>query len=88
VNVLTGDIYEGASAIAKARERGEPVVDVSQRVADLVRAGHQYESLDPSVTSLAQRVSELEARFKTEDAKKRLEVLGFAFPQLGKEKTT
>lgn len=39
MNTETGQIYRGEAAIASARARGEPVVPVSERVADAVELG-------------------------------------------------
>jgi hypothetical protein len=39
VNTETGQIYRGDTAIGAARARGEPVVEVSERVATAVEAG-------------------------------------------------
>jgi hypothetical protein len=39
VNTETGQVYRGDAAISAARARGEPVVRVSERVAEAVEAG-------------------------------------------------
>jgi hypothetical protein len=39
MNTETGRIYDNATDILAARLRGEPVVPVSQKVADTMRAG-------------------------------------------------
>lgn len=41
MNTDTGRIYRGEAEIEAARQRGEPLVEVSERVAQLVEAG-QY----------------------------------------------
>lgn len=43
MNTETGQIYRGADAISAARARGEPVVEVSERVATAMEAGNRAE---------------------------------------------
>ena len=42
MNTDSGRIYQGEEQIRKALARGEPVVPVSERVAELVEAGERY----------------------------------------------
>jgi hypothetical protein len=39
VNTETGQVYRGEAAIGAARARGEPIVEVSERVAAAVEYG-------------------------------------------------
>lgn len=39
MNTNTGEIYRGDAAIQAARERGEPIAEVSERVARAVETG-------------------------------------------------
>lgn len=39
MNTDTGQIYRGEAAISAARARGEPIVEVNERVADAVEYG-------------------------------------------------
>jgi hypothetical protein len=39
MNTETGQVYRGDAAIRAAQERGEPVVPVSERVAEAVEYG-------------------------------------------------
>ena len=41
MNIDTGEIYEGEKEIQEAIDRGEPVVPVSKRVAELVKLGQR-----------------------------------------------
>lgn len=43
MNTRTGDIYEGEEQIKAALARGEPVVEVSEKVAQLVKDGELYQ---------------------------------------------
>lgn len=43
MNTETGTIYRGDAAINAARERGEPIVEVSGRVAELMEMGNREE---------------------------------------------
>ncbi len=41
MNVETGQMYRGVDEINAAKERGEPIVEVSERVAKAVEIGMQ-----------------------------------------------
>lgn len=41
MNTETGQIYRGEAEIAAARRRGEPIVPVSERVANLMEGGNR-----------------------------------------------
>ncbi len=43
MNRETGWIYEGPEEIEAARQRGEPVVEVSERVAELMKLAQEVE---------------------------------------------
>ena len=40
MNTDTGTLYQGVE-IGQARERGEPIVEVSRRVAEIIEAGQR-----------------------------------------------
>ena len=39
MNPCTGEVFEGTKAIEAAKKRGEPVVEISEKVAQLIRDG-------------------------------------------------
>lgn len=43
MNRWTGQIYKGPEEIEAAQERGEPVVEVSERVAELMELAQEVE---------------------------------------------
>ena len=59
MNTETGDIYRGQAAIDAAIGRGEPVVPVSERVAQLVDAGRRVEAQGMTRGQARRRLREL-----------------------------
>lgn len=83
MNSETGQLYSGM-AIEEARKRGEPVVNVSDRVADIIRLGQlrQFEPIKDTsaLDKLTERVAALE---KERDTAKRIKALGLIIPKEG-----
>jgi hypothetical protein len=81
MNIETGALYYGED-IAKAQQRGETVVAVSEHVAKLMVLGHQVfkdapGDDSPTLAELADRVATLEGKQKTTE---RMKALGLVCP--------